>query len=289
MQLTNAGLRAHLAPLQADPRALITREEVHAGVAVFVHVPGATEGRESETPLFLDFHGGGYFLGGGDLAALMTAQLAEGRAGVTWAPDYRLLPEHPYPAALDDAVGVYRAALEARSPEQIVVSGTSAGGNLAAAMLVRARDEGLPMPAGLVLLTPEADLTESGDSISANRRLDPTLGPLLPVNLRLAQGERLTHPYLSPLFADLRGFPPTLVQAGPRDLYLSNSVRMHRALLRAGVRAELHVWDAMPHGGFDGAAPEDQEVRDQVYDFERRVLRAPAANFSAAPRRESNT
>ncbi len=197
-------------------------------------------------------------------AAVHAAQ----RAGVTWAPDYRMPPEYPYPAALDDLLGVYRSALETRAPSQIVVSGASGGGNLAAALLLRAKAEGLPMPAALVLLTPEIDLTESGDSFVLNNGIDMVLTPLMEVNRLYANGTDLAHPYVSPLFGNLEGFPPTLLQSGTRDLFLSNTVRMHRALLKAGVEAELHVFEAMPHGGFGGNAPEDVELRAEVRRFE---------------------
>jgi acetyl esterase/lipase len=176
-------------------------------------------------------------------------------------------PDHLYPAALDDCIAVYRALLEVRAPERIVVGGGSAGGNLAAALMLRAHDEGLPLPAALVLLTPEADLTESGDSFHTNLGIDPVLQTSLGESIGLYAGEHdLTHPYLSPLFGDLTPFPPTFVQGGTRDLFLSNSVRMHRKLRAAGVEAELHVWEGMPHGGFFGA-PEDAEIGAELRRF----------------------
>ena len=154
------------------------------------------------------------------------------------------------------------ASLRDHSPDTIIVGGSSAGGNLAAALIVRARDEGLPLPRAAVLLSPELDLTESGDSFQANMGVDSVLvRSLMPANRLYAGGHDLAHPYVSPLFADFtKGFPPTFVQAGTRDLFLSNAVRMHRKLLAAGVAAELHVFEAMPHGGFFGA-PEDAELR----------------------------
>jgi monoterpene epsilon-lactone hydrolase len=175
-------------------------------------------------------------------------------------------PHHPYPAALDDCLAVYVQLLEERSPQDIFVGGASAGGNLAAALMVRAKDEGLPLPTALVLLTPEVDLTESGDSFETNRYADNVLGSLMPANLLYANGHDLADPYISPLFADVTGFPPTFLQAGTRDLYLSNTVRMHRKLRAVGVEAELHVFEAMPHGGF-GGAPEDFELRIELRRF----------------------
>jgi acetyl esterase/lipase len=177
-------------------------------------------------------------------------------------------PDHPYPAALDDCIAAYRALLDQFDAAHIVVGGASAGGNLAAALGLRARDEGLPAPAGLVLLTPEVDLTESGDSFETNRHLDVVLPQGLPGANRLyAGGHDLADPYLSPLFGDFtRGYPPTFLQAGTRDLFLSNTVRMHRALLKAGIPVELHIFEGMPHGGF-GGSPEDEELDLAVQNF----------------------
>jgi acetyl esterase/lipase len=240
------------------------------GVANFVIRPtGLTT---TDAPIFIDIHGGALYLGGGDIAWMGAAANAVGRNGVTWAPDYRMPPLHPFPAALDDLLVIYRAALQLVGPHRVVVSGGSAGGNLAAALLVRAKDDGLPMPAGLVLLTPEVDLTEAGDTFTTNNGIDNMLGPLMTVNLLYAAGQDLTDPYISPLFADLHEFPPTFLQSGTRDLFLSNTVRMHRKLLSAGVSAELHVFEAMPHGGFGGGSPEDEELRTEARRFEAEHL-----------------
>jgi monoterpene epsilon-lactone hydrolase len=218
--------------------------------------------------VLLDVHGGALHLGAGVACRAMGTDAAR-RAGLTtWSVDYRMPPDHPYPAALDDCLTVYRALLADHAAADIVVGGQSAGGNIAAAMLLRARDEGLPLPGAAVLLTPEVDLTESGDSFRTNLGVDTLLTrSLMPANLLYAGGHDLTDPYLSPLFGDFTtGYPPTFLQAGTRDLFLSNAVRMHRALRAAGVPAELHVFEAMPHGGFFGA-PEDAELDAEVRRF----------------------
>jgi len=242
------------------------------GVTTYVlrpsHVPDG-----SETPIYIDIHGGGLIMGGGEACRLMASGSALGRSMITWAVDYRMPPLHPYPASLDDCVAVYRKALEERAPEDIFVGGGSAGGNLAAALMLRAKDAGLPMPAALVLNTPEVDLTESGDSFQTNLGVDHILAPLMPVNLLYADGHDLTEPYLSPLFGDLSGLPPTFLQTGTRDLFLSNTVRMHRKLRSAGVEAELHVGEAMPHGGFGGTTPEDRELAAELAAFIERHRR----------------
>jgi epsilon-lactone hydrolase len=243
-------------------------ETIRAGSAT-IHV-ATPEAVFDASLAYMDFHGGALVFGGGE-ACLAGARMQADRHGVTcYGVDYRTPPEHPFPAALDDALAAYRHVLERHRPEGVVIGGRSAGGNLAIATLLRARDEGLPLPAGLVLLSPQADLTETGDSFETNGLVDLVLpGRLTSSNLLYAAGADLSHPYVSPLFGDLDGFPPTFLQSGTRDLFLSNTVRMHRALRRKGVMAELHVFEAMPHGGFGGSAPEDLELQDEISRFAR--------------------
>lgn len=223
---------------------------------------------DDDSPVYLSIHGGALIVGGGDLTRVMTELSAMSAPIVHWAPDYRMPPAHPYPAALDDVMAVYRVLLEQRDPSRIIVGGGSAGGNLAAALLLRAKAEDLPMPAALVLLTPEVDLTESGDSFVTLADVSVGLQSLQDVNHLYAGGHDLADPYLSPLFGDLTGFPPTLLISGTRDLFLSNTVRMHRKLRESGVDADLHIFDARPHAGY-GDAPEEAAVSAQVKTFVR--------------------
>lgn len=217
----------------------------------------------------LDFHGGAYLFGGGEVAADMAVLQAEANGCVTYALDYRMPPEHPFPAALDDAVAAYAWLIERYDPAKVGLSGLSAGGGLAAALALRLRDEGRPMPGALALLTPEADLTEAGDSMRAC--VYPT--SFRQISDLYAAGRDLADPYLSPLFGNFSGgFPPTLICSGTRDFFLSNSVLLHRRLRNAGVAAELHVWEAMPHGGFSGLTPEDDEMRAEIGRFLRERL-----------------
>ncbi len=240
------------------------------GVRVFNAVP---EGIGSDSHgIVLEIHGGALILCGGEMCRIMAMGTAARLQRPVWSVDYRMPPNHPYPAALDDCMAVYRALLRDRAPANIIISGGSAGGNLAAALVLRARDEGLPLPAGLILATPEADLTESGDSFHTNLGVDPALRSLMPVNLLYANGHDLSHPYLSPLFGDFtKGYPPTILTTGTRDLYLSNTVRMHRALRAAGVPAALHVTEAGPHTGFPGA-PEGNAIDMELRLFIQTVL-----------------
>ena len=218
-------------------------------------------------------HGGGFTVGFGISSAYAAHPIA-GMTGVrTFSIDYGMPPERPYPAGLDDTVEAYRFLLKRYSAQKIAVYGPSAGGGLAAAFLLKARDLGLPLPAACVLASPEADLTESGDTFETNDMIDVVLKHRLTNSILLyANGHDLTHPYLSPLFGDFtKGFPPTLLTSGTRDLFLSNTVRLHRALRKAGIGAELHVWEAMPHGAAIGT-PESQEMYDEQIGFIKRHL-----------------
>jgi len=266
IKASDEGLTAVMDTLSNVPASTVESTAV-GDVPVLVLTPDGVPDDPSQ-PTYLDIHGGAFVIGGGDACLALARQTAAMVRMRTWSVDYRMPPDHPYPAALDDCIAVYRHLLEIQTPERIVVGGGSAGGNLAAALILRARDEGLPLPAALVLLTPEADLTESGDSFHTNLGLDPVLRSSLSESIALYAGDHdLTDPYLSPLFGDFTPpFPPTFVQAGTRDLFLSNAVRLHRRLRTAGVDADLHVFEAMPHGGFFGA-PEDAELGEEVRRF----------------------
>jgi acetyl esterase/lipase len=224
---------------------------------------------DDDERVYLDIHGGAFIHGGGDLCRIMALGTAARMAARVWAVDYRMPPDHPFPAALDDCMAAYRALLAERPADRIIVGGASAGGNLATALILRARDEGLPLPAAAVLMTPGSDLTESGDSHQVNLGLDPLIpGSGRQTFLLYANGHDLSHPYLSPLNGDFtKGFPPAILTTGTRDMLLSDTVLLHRALRRAGVPAELHVTEAAGHGGFMGMAPEDEEILREVRRF----------------------
>jgi acetyl esterase/lipase len=268
VEATDASVLPLLQQISGHAAADVTERDAN-GTTVYELVPPALD--PNDRTVILEMHGGALLFCGGELCKLMAMGTAARLQRRVWSVDYRMPPAHPYPAALDDCIAAYRALLAERDPSEIIVSGGSAGGNLAAALILRARDEGLPLPAGLILGTPEIDLTESGDSFNTLDRVDPSLGSLMPVNLLYANGQDLKHPYLSPLFGDVRGFPPTILTSGTRDLYLSNTVRMHRALRAAGVPAELHLTEAGPHTGFPGG-PEGAEIDKEVRAFIQAVL-----------------
>ena len=247
--------------------ASVCDEEID-GVRVYVVTPSGVL-FEGARRAYLYLHGGAHVFGGGECCRATGVQAATVAAVRTYAVDYRMPPDHPYPAAVNDCTAVYRALLRDHQPEEIVVGGISAGANLAAALILQARDEGLPLPAAAVLLTPYLDLTESGDTYNTNLGLDTNLiRRPTPFSALYAAGHDLADPYLSPLFGDFtKGFPATFLQTGTRDMLLSDTARMHRALRAAGVPTELHVFEAMPHAAFGNGAPEDAEVNAEVRRF----------------------
>jgi monoterpene epsilon-lactone hydrolase len=221
---------------------------------------------DADRRVYLYIHGGALIMGGGENCKTMSLSAAKNHNVRVVTVDYRMPPDHPYPASLDDCMAFYRALLRDYAPHQIIIGGGSAGGNLAAATALRARDEGLPLPAAAILHSPELDLTEAGDSHQTNAGLD-SMGSLMQANLLYAGGHDLTDPYISPLFGDMtKGFPPTFLSTGTRDLFLSNTVRMHRKLRNAGIHAELHIKEAAPHAGL-GGGPEDQEIEIEARGF----------------------
>jgi acetyl esterase/lipase len=249
-----------------DGRATIETQTV-AGVTVHVGTPTEIPDANRDR-VWMTLHGGAFILMGGAWARGEAGLTAADWDCVCYSVDYRMPPDHPFPAGVDDAVAVYRHLLKTHEPGDIVISGASAGGNIAPAALLKARDLGLPLPGAVILNSPACDLTESGDTVHTLRHLDPRMPLPLPETIALyADGHDLVDPYLSPLFADFAaGFPPTYIQTGTRDLFLSNCVRLHRALRKAEIEAELHVWEAGLHGGFylSGAPEADEEHAEQA-------------------------
>lgn len=259
---SEAGAIQFLRPLAMRFKGSFESIALPNGTALYRAIPEGRTGRATEVAYF-DIHGGGFLVGGGEMCQLLAKLRASEFGTEVFSVDYRLLPDHPFPAGLDDCMAAYREVLRRYSASTLVVGGSSAGGTLAAALMLRARDEGLPLPLALLLLTPALDMTLSSDSFQTNRFLDVNLHSVGEDALRrYAANTDPTHPYVSPLLGDFtKGWPPTILTTGTRDLLLSDTVRMHRALRRAGVRAELHVSEASPHGGFMGAgAPEDMEI-----------------------------
>jgi acetyl esterase/lipase len=195
-------------------------------------------------------HGGGYSTGSSLYARTLTAKLASCTGMEVLSFDYRLAPEHPYPAALEDAMKVWdylmRVGYGARD---VILTGDSAGGNLALALTLKLKEQGRFLPRGLVLMSPWTDLTSTGESFTSKKAVDPVLNPgyLERMIHAYARGEDLTNPFVSPLFGDFRGFPPTYVQVGENEMLLSDSTRLVDRLKEAGVGAKLDVFENMWH------------------------------------------
>ncbi|HEY1927176.1 MAG TPA: alpha/beta hydrolase [Caulobacteraceae bacterium] len=228
--------------------------------------------------LLIHLHGGCYVLNPHE-AALPEAVLM---AGVSRIPvisvDYRMPPTAYFPAALDDAVTVYRAALRTTNPKDIGVFGSSAGGALTLETMLRAKQARLPLPGALAVGTPMADETGHGDSHQTNALVDNVLvsphGFCDAAARFYARGHDMADPMISPLRGDLHDLPPTILTTGTRDLLLSDTVRTHQKLLQSGVHAELLVFEGMSHAQytFDDRIPEDIQAFTEISAFLDRHL-----------------
>ena len=242
------------------------------GVKAFIVTPKTIQPRNRDRVL-LHLHGGVRVFHPGE-AGTLEAILMAGLGGFkVVSVDYRMPPDFPFPAALDDAVAAYRALLKTIPAKNIGIFGTSAGGSLTLTTLLRARSEGLPMPGAIAPSTPTVDLTKTGDSLFTNEFVDNVLGTqdgfIRATALLYANGRDLKDPLLSPIYGDVHGFPPAILTSGTRDLYLSNTVRMHRKLRTAGVEAVLQVWEGQSHAQYlsDINAPEVKEYHGEVARF----------------------
>jgi len=198
----------------------------------------------------LYFHGGVYVLGDAFLAADLASQVGRRTGAKVISVDYRLAPEHPYPAATDDALAAYEALLQnGTRPSDIVFAGESAGGGLAIATLVNARDHGLPLPAAAFVMSPYADLTLGGTTMRTKHEVDPLLGRenLQPRITDYTAGQDAASGLISPVFADLSGLPPLIIQAGTHEVLLDDAVRLARQAATADVEVTLDITARVPH------------------------------------------
>jgi len=240
-------------------------------------------------PTVLYLHGGGYYFCSPRTHRSIVFGLATRANAPVFSLDYRLAPEHRFPAALDDATAAYRYLIaEGTAPESIVIAGDSAGGGLALATLVALRDAGDPLPAGAVLFSPWTDLAATGASIVDNDGADPMFsGPAIAKAAKVYLGDMpATHPYASPVYADLRGLPPLFMMAGSTEVLLDDSRRVAANARAAGVDCELEVWKKMPHVWpiFAPFIPEANRALDRAAAFIGRVTSraANAAQLSKA-------
>jgi acetyl esterase/lipase len=197
----------------------------------------------------LYFHGGGYFFCNLQTHRPVVASLSKRAQARVVSIDYRLAPEHPCPAAVDDALAWYREVLRDTPASQLVLAGDSAGGGLVLACLQAAQQQGLPMPAGAVLFSPWVDLAAAGESIQSQAEADVMFTPESLKNAAqfYLNGREATDPVASPLYGDLQGLPPLLIFASRQEILLSDAQRLHDKALAAGVNSQLILETDMPH------------------------------------------
>jgi monoterpene epsilon-lactone hydrolase len=272
-----AEIRAGFAPggrvFAVPPDTTVTAVDAAGVPAHWLAPPGASP---ATTLVYL--HGGGFTLGSLHSHGELAARLGRAAGARVLFPEYRLVPEHPFPAAVDDVRAVWqwlRAGGAATGP--VLLAGDSAGAGLAMALLVALRDAGVPLPAGAVLFSPHVDLTSAGESIEARQGRDPifTADFVRATARAYLAGADPGQPLASPLFAPLHGLPPLLVQVGSEELLFSDAERLVDAARSAGVEATLEVGAGLPHVYQSVAdAPEARAATDRAGAFLRRAAAA---------------
>ena len=253
-----------------SPRAAeVTYEPVTAGSvpAEWVVAPGATAER-----VILYLHGGGYVIGSINTHRDLASRLSRAASARVLLIEYRLAPEHPFPAAVDDAVAAYRWLLAGgANPARLAIAGDSAGGGLTVATLVALRDAGLPLPATGVCLSPWVDLEGIGESMTSKATADPMVqrDGLLKMAALYLNGQPARAPLAAPLYADLSGLPPLLIQVGTAETLLDDSTRLAERARKAGVAVTLEPWEDMIHvwQAFAAMLPEGRQAIDRIGEF----------------------
>jgi monoterpene epsilon-lactone hydrolase len=246
-------------------------QQAIAGVNCYVISPKVMTA-EKRNRLLVNLHGGAHAFRSGEAGTLEGIYMA-GLAGLkVIAVDYRMPPDHPFPAAMDDAMAVWREIVKLVKPAHSAIFGISSGGGMVLSLVQRAKRERLPLPAAIMAGTPWSDLSKTGDSYFTNAGIDNvvvTYEGLLEAAAKLyANGRDLKDPLLSPVYGDFSGFPPTFLVAGTRDLFLSNTVRVHRKLRQVGVEAQLEIYEGQSHGQFlNPDAPETTELFTDIAKF----------------------
>ncbi len=242
------------------------------GVKVNVVTPD-TMPPENGDKLIVHVHGGCYVYFPGESGTTEAIMMAGFGHYKVIAVDYRMPPDAFFPAALDDAMTVYRSAIKTTDPKNVGIVGTSAGGALVLEMVLKAKQDGLPMPGAIAPGTPMSDVTKTGDSFYSNEFVDNVLvspsGFCDDAAAFYAHGHDMKDPLLSPVYGDMADFPPTILTTGTRDQLLSNTVRVHRKLRRAGVEADLNVYEGQSHAQyqFDDRVPETEEAFGEIAAF----------------------
>jgi acetyl esterase/lipase len=269
---TLAARGAAAQPAIREKLGVTMQPAVIGGVKAFIIQPKEIPAKNRDR-LLVHVHGGGYVYNPGEAGTQEATLMAAYGGFKVISFDYRMPPDHPYPAAMDDAMAVWKAAIKMQKPKNMAIFGTSTGGGMTLAMILRAKTEHLPLPAAIAPGTPWSDLTETGDTYKTNEWVDNILvsysGYLSHAAQLYANGHDLKDPQLSPIYGDFRGFPPAILTSGTRDLFLSLTVLTHRKLRQAGVEAQLQVFEGMSHAQyqFDPFAPETKEAFTEIARF----------------------
>lgn len=255
-------------------RAQIAQVPVH-------EVEPAVVPKENAQRLFIYLHGGAYVFGGGDAAVLEGAMISALSGIRVVSVDYRMPPDHPSPAAVEDVVAVYKALLTRYQADAIGMGGTSAGGGLTLSVVQALKSAELPLPGALYLGTPWTDLSKTSDTLYTNEYVDRVLityDGILEAAAKLYAGEKsLKDPSVSPVYGDFSDFPPAYLVTGTRDMLLSDTIRVHRKLKAAGVETDLNVFEGMSHAEYARltGSTEWNEVYSGLTAFLMTHLRAP--------------
>jgi len=249
------------------PDVVLTSGELGGIPVIFIDIDGT-----SPRGTIFHLHGGGFAVGSARGSAGLASTIARKTGMRAVSIDYRLAPEYPYPAALQDATAAYRALLEqVEGPDRVIVSGESAGGNLAVELLIAGKSEALPMPAAALLFSPMTDLTVTGASFTTKADVDPNISAAA---IRTRAGDYLsgtdaTNPLVSPIFADLTGLPPLLIQAGSHEVLLDDATRLAVKAAADDVAVILDITPGVPHvfQAFSGFLEEGNAALDRAAAF----------------------
>jgi len=259
-------------PTLAQSMNVFIEKKVLNGVTVYYGKPSNVS-KDFINSIFFHIHSGAYVFGKGEAGISEGIVLAASLNIAMVSVDYKMPPDHPYPAALEDVISAYNGLLELYPNHNILIGGSSTGGGLTMAALLKMKELKLKLPDVVYLGTPWSDLTKTGDSYYINDGIDRLLvsydGLLEEAAKLYANGINLKDPFLSPIYGDLSGFPPTFLITGTRDLFLSNTVRTHRKLRDVGVEADLVVIEGMSHADhlFLPFAPESISVFKDLTNF----------------------
>ncbi len=275
VQEIRAGLEAMTQMMVIPDDVVRSPVKIGSVPAEWLSTPGCDAGR-----VILYLHGGGYACGSINTHRDLGQRLSRAAQARVLMLDYRLAPEHPHPAAVDDATAAYEFLLSQHvDPRRIVVAGDSAGGGLTVATLLALRDQGRPLPAAGFCISPWVDLTQSGESMTSKAAADPMVqrDGLTQMAVWYLNGQEARRPLASPLFADLSRLPPLLIHVGTAETLLDDSTRLAKAAKDAGVDVTLDVWEEMIHvwHAFASMLPEGQAAIDRAGEFIRQ--RTPAA------------